>query len=147
MSALRGSGGIGLQRFVEANNSLALLLLEQIPRAEGENLFFSPLNILHTLAMVFAGSRGETARQMSEIVGKGLGPDETVEAVDALNRNILGGGSGEGHELSVACGAWLKTGINLLDEYAQRAKVYFPHSITVLITQGLAPELRDSDSG
>lgn len=38
--------------------------------AEGKNMFFSPWGISTSLAMVYLGTRGTTAAQMSQVSGK-----------------------------------------------------------------------------
>jgi serpin B len=103
---------------VLANNRLAVSLLEHVRKTHEDNLFFSPSNILQTLAMAFVGARGETERQMSKILGEDLSREETLEAIQALNQELLSDGSGEGHELSVAYAAWLKPGVGVLGDYS-----------------------------
>jgi serpin B len=68
--------------------------------------------------MAFAGARGDTERQISKILGEGLSSEETIEAIHAFNQELLGDGSGEGHELSVAYAAWLKPGVGVFGAYS-----------------------------
>lgn len=56
--------GIGLTRM---NNEFAFRLLGRLPK-EG-NLFFSGFNIRMALAMVYAGARKDTAREMCDVLG------------------------------------------------------------------------------
>jgi len=50
---------------VRANNAFALDLYEQLAKQPG-NLILSPFSVDTTLAMAYAGARGQTARQISE---------------------------------------------------------------------------------
>jgi serine protease inhibitor len=51
-------------------NRLACLLYAPLA-AEHENLFFSPFSVASALAMAAEGARGETAREMGEVLGLG----------------------------------------------------------------------------
>ncbi|KAM6185425.1 serpin B6-like [Rhynchocyon petersi] len=50
----------------EANGTFALKLLKKLGENNSKNLFFSPLSISSTLAMVSMGAKGNTATQLSQ---------------------------------------------------------------------------------
>ncbi|KAG8177425.1 hypothetical protein JTE90_026210 [Oedothorax gibbosus] len=52
----------------EANNYLAVNLHKELAK-EGQNVFFSPFSISTALAMLFCGSRSETAAEMRQVLG------------------------------------------------------------------------------
>ncbi len=56
-----------MRKFVNGNTAFAIDLYRQITQP-GENLFFSPYSISIALAITFAGARGETERQMAEVM-------------------------------------------------------------------------------
>ncbi len=52
---------------VEGNTRFAVDLYQQVSKDEG-NLFFSPYSISTALAMTYAGARGETEREMADVL-------------------------------------------------------------------------------
>jgi serpin B len=68
-----------VQAVVTANNQFAFDLHNQLRRDEG-NLLFSPYSINKTLAMVYAGARGDTATEMAAVLHSTLGPDRQHQA-------------------------------------------------------------------
>ena len=53
---------------VEGNNQFALDLYAKLREGKADNLFFSPYSISTALAMTYAGARGETEKQMAEVL-------------------------------------------------------------------------------
>jgi serpin B len=78
---------------VTANNQFAMELHNQL-RRDADNLFFSPYSINKTLAMVYAGARGDTASEMAAVLHYTLGPDRQHQAFremrGLLNRSQKG---------------------------------------------------------
>lgn len=68
-----------VQSVVEANNQFAVDLYRQL-RGTDDNLFFSPYSINKTLAMVQAGARGETEREMAAVLHFTLGRERQHRA-------------------------------------------------------------------
>lgn len=64
--------GISLTPLSQGVNAFACDLYEHLSEKKG-NLFFSPYSIASVLAMVYAGARGETERQMAEALHFDLG--------------------------------------------------------------------------
>jgi serpin B len=64
---------------VTANNQLAIDLYHQMS-VSGGNLFFSPYSIHKTLAMVYAGARGDTASEMAAVLHCTLGQERAHQA-------------------------------------------------------------------
>ena len=79
---------------VAANNQLACNLYHQL-KGQGGNLFFSPYSVHKTLAMAYAGARGDTAREMAAALHLTLDPDRQhrafLETRQLLNRPHPGG--------------------------------------------------------
>ena len=61
------SDGVQVESLVASQTELAFDLYHRA-RSDGENVFFSPHSISSALAMVFAGARGETQRQMAGVL-------------------------------------------------------------------------------
>ncbi|XP_040841035.1 serpin B8 [Ochotona curzoniae] len=58
-----------MDQLCEGNDSFAIKLLKLLGEAEtSRNVFFSPLSISISLAMVYLGARGDTADQMSQVL-------------------------------------------------------------------------------
>ncbi|WP_434383475.1 serpin family protein [Melittangium boletus] len=75
------------------NFGAALLRLSQ----PGANVFFSPYSISQALSMVYAGARGQTETQMSQVLGSALSQARhhpAMNAVDLAMQPGTGGGTG-----------------------------------------------------
>ena len=81
--------GAGIAGVVEGNTAFATVLHRRLASEPG-NLFHSPFSISTALAMTGAGARGETARQMSEVLRLDLSGDATHAAVGALLADLNG---------------------------------------------------------
>ena len=95
----------------------ALALYGQLRQAGG-NLFFSPFSLRTALTLAYAGAKGDTAAQMSEVLG--LPPSgEPMHA--AINAAIewLGSAGGNGYELDIANSLWCQEGLPLLAEFQE----------------------------
>ena len=91
--------------FAQINNEFALGLYGQLRQYPG-NLFFSPFSIHIALAMAQAGAKGQTAAQMSEVLGPS-GSDPTITKVLESARH-----AGE-YELNIANALWGQEGAAL----------------------------------
>ena len=69
---------------VKGNNEFAFDLYRQLSKKEG-NIFFSPVSISTTLAIIYAGARGSTAKEMA----KTLHFDENQENVHRLFSHLI----------------------------------------------------------
>jgi len=122
------------QTVVEGNNEFALELYAKLRTQEG-NLFFSPYSISAALAMTYAGARGETEKQMANVlhfptffVEKGL--PSSVEwfvrdeerfhsAFGAIIKDLNARGEKGNYELSVANALWGQKGYGFLAEFLE----------------------------
>ncbi|MER3417256.1 MAG: hypothetical protein C4297_13760 [Gemmataceae bacterium] len=118
----------------EAINPLAFDLYRELGKRPG-NLFYSPYSIGTALAMVYAGARGDTAREMAQTMHLDrLGTPDTVhpafgQLVASLQR------ADRPYELSTANALWLQEGYPFRREYVQTIAQYyrgqlFPASFT-----------------
>src|SRR3979411_3048993 len=96
------------QQAVQGNNQFALDLYGKL-RAKDGNLFFSPYSISTALAMTYAGARGDTAKEMADVLRFTLPPQQVHAAYGQLIADLNNGGTIEGHpvyELAVANALW-----------------------------------------
>ncbi len=104
---------------VGGNTAFALDLYQAIQGSDG-NLFISPYSISLALAMAYAGSRGDTQRQMAETLHFDLPQGQLHSAFNALDLSLTGQ-SGEEDEgefrLSIANSVWGQEGYGFLPEY------------------------------
>ncbi len=74
---------------VAGNNAFAFGLYQAI-RAGEDNLLYSPFSISQALAMVYAGARAETARQMADTLHFTLPKERLHAAFNALDQELAG---------------------------------------------------------
>jgi serpin B len=120
----------GQKQIVECNNKFALNLYAKLKSTEG-NLFFSPYSISTALAMTYAGAKGQTARQMVDVLNF---PTKSEEHKPYLSqeqfhcdfgkiiKDMNARGTEDKYELSVANALWGQKGYEFLDEFLDLVK-------------------------
>lgn len=88
-------------------------------RGAGGNLFFSPYSISTALAMTWAGARGETEKQMAEVLHFTLPQNRLHPAFGALENRLNAAGKKGGYELNVASALWGQRGYDFLQEFLE----------------------------
>jgi serpin B len=107
---------------VDGNNAFAFDLY-QIVRQEEGNAFYSPYSIALTLAMAYAGARGETEQQMAETLHFNLPQDRLHPAYNALALQLVSRGAESEEDpekrfrLVVANSVWGQRGYSFRQEY------------------------------
>lgn len=95
---------------VRGNTSFALDLYRELAASPG-NLFFSPFSISESLAMTWAGARGETEAQIARALHLDLSQIKLHPALHALERGIeQRAGSGVDAHLTIAHALWGQQG-------------------------------------
>ena len=83
-----------------------------------ENMFYSPASIYIALAMTYAGTKGNTAKEIEQVMN--WNNPETVNAmIQSLEQSIF---SASGIELSLANRLWIQEGYAILKEYTDVLK-------------------------
>ena len=82
------------QAVVAGNTSFAFDLYAKLKddpklKKKGGNLFFSPYSISAALAMTYAGARGDTEKQMAQVLHFTLPPDRLHPALAGLKKNWM----------------------------------------------------------
>ena len=89
-----------------ANNSFAFDLLKKIMAKDvGKNIFFSPYSISTALTMTYAGARGNTAKEMADVLHYGVSGEGIHKAFYILTKDIEKSKT-EGYQLNVANALW-----------------------------------------
>jgi serpin B len=99
-----------------ATNAFAVDLYAKLADRDG-NLFFSPYSISTALAMTYAGARGETERQMAEVLHFAMGQEELHPALSGFVDDLNARAEKAGVEFSVANALWGQKGYAFRDEF------------------------------
>jgi len=101
-----------------AGNTAFAFNLYQALRTEEGNLFFSPYSVSAALAMVYAGARGETERQMADVLHFDLPQSRLHAAFNAVDQTLTAGNNDpEAFQLRIANSVWGQTGYPFRPEY------------------------------
>jgi len=103
------------QAVVKGNTSFAVDLYHQLATTEG-NLFFSPYSISSALGMTYAGARGNTAREIQEVMHFQLDQTQLHPAFNRLNQELQAAFRKTNQKLSIANGLCL-TGSGVNDSF------------------------------
>ena len=101
---------------VAGNTTFAINLYHQLPSREG-NVFFSPYSISTALAMTYGGARGQTAKQMAQVLQFTLPNHELHPAFAALHKELNSIQSKGQVQLSVANSLWPQSGFEFNWDY------------------------------
>jgi serpin B len=123
------AGDEGLRATAQGNSEFALALYGKLKDQPG-NLFFSPFSVSAALAMTMAGARGNTEKEMAEVLRLGLARDRLHPAMGALIRDLNGrvleerrpgdpDGEAKPFELVVANALWGQAGYPFRPEFKE----------------------------
>ncbi|MGG4108426.1 serpin family protein [Paenibacillus lautus] len=108
---------------VKAQNDFGLRLhqaLSNSPEYKSGNLIISPYSITQALALAYNGTAGDTAAEMSDVLGwKGMSVDDINEGNRQLRSLLENGG---GVVLNVANSVWHQQGLEMKKPYLQTVK-------------------------
>ncbi|MGG3504940.1 serpin family protein [Paenibacillus lautus] len=108
---------------VKAQNDFGLRLhqaLSNSPEYKNGNLIISPYSITQALALAYNGTAGDTAAEMSDVLGwKGMSVDDINEGNRQLRSLLENGG---GVVLNVANSVWHQQGLEMKKPYLQTVK-------------------------
>jgi serpin B len=113
-----GGASPDLASLVPGNTQFALDLYLRLMGREG-NLFFSPYSISSALAMTYGGARGNTAKEMADVLGFTLKDDVVHASFGALTDSLNEKGKQGDFELSVANALWGHKGHKFLDSFLE----------------------------
>jgi serpin B len=111
-----------LSELILGNTTFAFNLYQSL-KAARENIIFSPYSISLAMAMAYAGAKGETEKQMQEVMHFTLPQEELHATFHQLNYKLVtrgqGSGSGESSpsKLNIASSFWGQVGHPFLQEF------------------------------
>ena len=120
-------GDIG--SLVNANTSFALDLYSKLKEEEG-NLFFSPYSISTALAMTYGGARGNTAKQMAEVLHFTMGQEQlhpTFTDLEAVLQDVQKEGK---VQLYIANSLWPQKDYPFRQQYLSLIQKHYGSSVT-----------------
>jgi serpin B len=103
---------------IQGNTTFGLNLYGRLRQQSGPaNAFLSPFSLSTALAMTAAGARGETARQMNEVLAFPFGADRVNAAFAPLIASLRPTGDKPAYALHTANALWGQRGYHFLPEY------------------------------
>jgi serpin B len=113
-----------LQTVVKGNSAFGFDLYQELKGEKG-NLFFSPYSISTALAMTYAGARGQTKKEMAEVLHFSLEQEPLHSSFSKL-QSELNAIQDKGHvKVSIANSLWAQEGYHFLDTFFNLNKKYY----------------------
>lgn len=114
---------------IEANEMFALDLYSKYKSKEG-NVFFSPYSLSSTLAVIYEGVKGETAKEIQAILHL---PDDIQKVrSDFLNINNELNKTDKKYKLTLANALWTQKEYPLVDKFLTTVNTYYDGKVTSL---------------
>jgi len=128
---------------VTANNQFARDLYLQLagdPANSGRNIFFSPLSISSVLALVYEGSRGNTASEIRSVFHLPADTASLRQGYAGINRAV--NAKDANYTLNTANALWAERNFTFLPEYTGTASQFYAANTTNLDFAGQPEESR-----
>ena len=109
---------------VENNVEFSVELYKKLAVLDDQNLFLSPYSIQSAFGMTYAGARGETAREMKDVLRFNL-PDASIHGALSDMTTQLMSSAGAGYELSIVNRLWLHQRLELDKEFQALNRKYY----------------------
>ncbi len=140
MGGKPGPDKVADETVVAGNNEFALDLYAQL-KAEKGNLFFSPYSISTALAITYVGSRGETEKQMANVLH--FNPDQSVfHPTFAQVIYDLTGKKSKAYELNVANALWGQKDYKFLETFLDITKQHYGAGLKTVDFKNATEEVR-----
>jgi serpin B len=117
----------GVAKVVAGNNQFAWELYQKVtadPKNQDQNIFFSPYSLATALAMTYAGSRGDTAKQMAQTLRFTLPQPGLHQAFAALNGQIVPAAT-KPYQLNCANALWGQRNYHFEAEFTALVNQYY----------------------
>jgi serine protease inhibitor len=132
---------IAIESDADANILFALDLYKQIKNSDG-NLFFSPYSISTALAMTYAGARGNTKKQMTDVMHFSSSNKSIHSSYSDLNAQLKKVQKKGDVELNIANALWAQKGFNFIPEFTTLTSKYYEAAFEQLDFKGNAEAAR-----
>jgi serpin B len=117
------------------NSTFAIALYQKLSSQEG-NLFFSPYSISIAVAMLYAGARGETAKEMAKTLHFSLPPEQLHSAFAALQLGLLP--KEKDFQLAIANQLWGQKGVPISSGFLSLLRENYDAALSLLdFSQGV----------
>ncbi len=119
-----------IESLAESNNLFAVDLFKQI-QSKSENLIFSPYSIGTVLAMIYSGSGGKTAAEMSEVLY--FPAQELLDPVESgMRESMQATDTMEGTDFRLANAIWAQEDFSFLPDYLARVEKYYDAPLSLM---------------
>lgn len=125
------AGSDGMRGLVDGNNRFAVDLYSRLRSTNSGNLFLSPYSISAALAMTFAGSAGDTRKQMAEVLHFTV-PEPELHRLMAQLRQNLRADAKRGYQLRIANRLWGHTGYEFLPEFLATTREHYAADLGIV---------------
>ncbi len=140
INAAKPSVSEKVQSISQSNNQFAIDLYRQL-RPQEENLFFSPISLSTALAMTYAGAKGDTAREMANVLHFAL-PEAQIHAAFAALLERLNVPEKKAYELRVANRLWGQKGYGFLPSFLATTRNAYGAELVQVNFVGAADQAR-----
>ena len=106
------------------NNQFAFDLFKNVASDKNANVFFSPVSISTALAMAYAGSRGETQKQMAQVLHFTATEQQVASGFQSLLASLAQPANGA-YQLQVANALWAQQGTQFHPEFVSVMHTYY----------------------
>lgn len=101
----------------EGNSAFAFELYQELKEEDG-NIFYSPYIVSAILAMAYAGARGDTEKQMADVLHFDLAQEDLHPAFNWLDQELASRGQGDNaFRLNIANAFWGQKDYGFLDSF------------------------------
>jgi len=115
---------VTVKEIAEANNEFTINLYKKLGE-DLSNMVFSPYSISSALAVTYAGARGKTAQEMSDVLWFSKDQDSFHPVYKAFTDSIMISGKEKGTELNIANALWVQEDYQLTQAFLDLAKEYY----------------------
>ncbi len=113
-----GADGRNTTAAAAGMNAFAVDLYRAVIASETGNTVISPYSVTFALGMIYAGARGDTAREMAGVLhAAGLSPEDWHEGINAYDLTLDARTAGSPTTWAAANKVWAAPGLALRDDY------------------------------
>ncbi len=140
-----------LEELAAGNRAFAFDLYQAVREGQEGNFVFSPYSISRTLAMVYAGARGETEQEMGGVLHFTLPQERLHPAFDAIDLELISRGNIGPYRdvvsLSPANAVWAQSGGEFRADYLDTLARYYDTGVYLADFAGAPEDARELLNG
>jgi serpin B len=131
--------GVNIEAMVQDNSKFGLELYRKLGVAESGNIFLSPFSVSNTLAIMYAGARGNTKDQMARTLKFSMNQDEVVHAFGTINSRLNQLKASGNIRIDTANSIWPQKGYDIAPQFFELVQRNYGEAI-IPIDYGKNPE-------